>query len=69
MAILSIDVPNAQAVRLADAFGAPPGTAVERLAFVKRQLIAYAKDRLGTYEANVAADAARTKADVEVNPT
>lgn len=69
MATISIDVPNPVAARVADAFGAPAGTAAERIAFVKAALIADVKDRVRTFEADQAAATARTKADAEVAPS
>lgn len=69
MATLSIDIPNAVGARVADAFGVPAGTAAERSAGVKAALVAIIKDRVRSYEADVAAVAARTKADSEVAPT
>lgn len=68
MAIISIDVPNSVGARVADAFGAPAGTAAERSAFVKAALVAIIKERVRTHEAEVAAATARTKADAEVIP-
>lgn len=69
MAIISIDVPSAVGARVADAFGVPAGTAAERSAAVKAALVAIIKERVRSYEADVAAATARTKADAEVVPS
>ena len=77
MAVLSIDIPNAVAARVADAFiaqrppadGVPVGTNAEKLAYVKACIVSDIKAMVRGHEATVAAQAAATKADTEVAPT
>ncbi len=77
MATISIDIPNAVATRVADAFiaqrppaaGVPVGTQAERLAYVKACIINDIKAMVRSHESTVAAQAAATKADAEVVPS
>ena len=81
MATVSVDIPNAVAARVGDAFVAqypPPAgvdvsTAAARLAYVKSRLAGHVRDVVRAHEAAVAAAAAGAaavaKADAEINPT
>jgi hypothetical protein len=81
MAVLSINIPDAQVNRVATAFiaaypppeGVPVGTAAEKGVYVKSLLVAHIMNVVRSHEAAVAAETARAAAaataDTEVTPT
>jgi hypothetical protein len=78
MAVVTIDIPDAVAPRVAAAFiatfgGNPDATPAQQRAFVKEILIRHIRAIVATHEATVAADATRlavhSAAEAEINPT
>lgn len=71
MATITITTPSDKDARIADAFdGTFPGrddVGLSKAQWVKRQLIEYTKQVVRNYEAEIAASAARTTTETDVN--